>query len=228
MVVRGRGGGPRRKGLSDSGVRRASATHPFAGGIVQALCDELRRSYVAEDLDLEAVVGGPVSRRPGASGGHAGPPAVTGRPVVPGDGVMGSSRVPGVGGVGMRGVSLGSGDHGRVNASLRDLMPYPATRTGSPTGLNADDGRYPKGEAADKGGPMAMADDETVRDLPEVTPMGKPLGRAWLRGAKSEWGMRPAPRAAPSCPFVVRSPGSDYHRRYPYPYYNLLGGGIWT
>ena len=193
MVVRGRGGGPRRKGLSDSGVRRASATHPFAGGIVQALCDELRRSYAAEDLDLEAVVGGPVSRRPGASGGHAGPPAVTGRPVVPGDGVMGSSRVPGVGGVGLRGVSLGSGDHGRANASLRDLMPYPATRTGGPTGLNADNGRYPKGDAADKGGPMAMADDETVRDLPEVTPMGKPLGRAWLRGAKSEWGMRPAP-----------------------------------
>jgi len=228
MVVRGRGGGPRRKGLSDSGVRRASATHPFAGGIVQALCDELRRSYVAEDLDLEAVVGGPVSRRPGASGGHAGPPAVAGRPVVPGDGVMGSSRVPGVGGVGLRGVSLGSGDHGRVNASLRDLMPYPATRTGGPTGLNADNGRYPKGDAADKGGPMAMADDETVRDLPEVTPMGKPLDRAWLRGAKSEWGMRPAPRAAPFCPLVVRSPGSDYHRRYPYPYYDLLGGGIWT
>ncbi len=228
MVVRGRGGGPRRKGLSDSGVRRASATHPFAGGIVQALCDELRRSYVAEDLDLEAVVGGPVSRRPGASGGHAGPPAVAGRPVVPGDGVMGSSRVPGVGGVGMRGVSLGSGDHGRVNASLRDLMPYPATRTGGPTGLNADNGRYPKGDAADKGGPMAMADDETVRDLPEVAPMGKPLDRAWLRGAKSEWGMRPAPRAAPFCPLVVRSPGSDYHRRYPYPYYDLLGGGIWT
>ena len=40
---------------------------------------------------------------------------------------------------------------------------------------------------------MALATDETTRNLPEMTPMGKPLGRAWLRGAKSEWGMRPVP-----------------------------------
>lgn len=41
-----------------------------------------------------------------------------------------------------------------------------------------------------------MADSpgtQTYPDLPAVSPMGQPLDWAWLRGARSEWGVRPKP-----------------------------------
>ena len=40
---------------------------------------------------------------------------------------------------------------------------------------------------------MALATDESVRELPEMTPMGNPLDWSWLRGTKAEWGMKPTP-----------------------------------
>lgn len=38
-----------------------------------------------------------------------------------------------------------------------------------------------------------MTDTRTYDDLPETSPMGAPLDWAWLRGAKSEWGVHPKP-----------------------------------
>tara|TARA_B100000929_G_scaffold236849_1_gene193539 strand:+ start:581 stop:1726 length:1146 start_codon:yes stop_codon:yes gene_type:complete len=42
---------------------------------------------------------------------------------------------------------------------------------------------------------MAITSDEDLRslELPSETPMGQPLDWAWLRGARSEWGMKPVP-----------------------------------
>jgi len=38
-----------------------------------------------------------------------------------------------------------------------------------------------------------MGDDSRYHALPTATPLGVPLDWAWLRGARSEWGMRPKP-----------------------------------
>lgn len=36
-----------------------------------------------------------------------------------------------------------------------------------------------------------MAEVKDYSQLPETSPMGAPLDWAWLRGAKSEWGVHP-------------------------------------
>ena len=38
-----------------------------------------------------------------------------------------------------------------------------------------------------------MSNDTRYANLPTETPMGAPLDWAWLRGAKSEWGVQPKP-----------------------------------
>ncbi|MFZ6003019.1 MAG: ferritin-like domain-containing protein [Actinomycetota bacterium] len=41
---------------------------------------------------------------------------------------------------------------------------------------------------------IALQDeDQTYPNLPETSPMGQPLDWAWLRGARSEWGVQPKP-----------------------------------
>src|SRR5262245_59104714 len=51
----------------------------------------------------------------------------------------------------------------------------------------------PGGRSWDSELEVHMAVTDLYPDLPDTSPMGAPLDWAWLRGAKSEWGVHPKP-----------------------------------